>query len=101
MLSMFVVFSTLKLLGYITWPWHIVCIPLYYLFVLIIIGLFLFVLVHGIYKNIYNQKKPSGDDMHRSVFVCVLQQYNAFFSAGLLGLFIPKGNLHFADMRFA
>ena len=67
MLSMFVVFTTLKLLGYITWPWHIVCIPLYYLFVLIIIGLFLFVWVHGIYKNIYNQKRKDLPDLSPAI----------------------------------
>ena len=63
MFSMFVVFSTLKLLGYITWPWYIVCVPLYYLILEIIIGFLIFAWVHKIYKSIYKKKREELPDL--------------------------------------
>ena len=60
MLSMFVVFSTLKFLGYLVWPWYIVCIPLYYLFFEIVVGLLLFVWTHKTFKNILGSVSNMG-----------------------------------------
>lgn len=66
MLSMFVVFSTLKLTGAIMWSWGYVCIPLYYLILElgVIYGLYRF--FKGIYKAKYKvnrEKLPNFSEM--------------------------------------
>lgn len=66
MLSMFVVFATLKLSGAIMWSWGYVCIPLYYLLLelCVIYGFYRFCKKTYDVKYIENRKKfPNFSDI--------------------------------------
>ena len=70
MLSIFVVFATLKLSGAIMWSWGYVCIPLYYLFLEIgvIYGLYRFCKKIYDVKYIENRKKfPNFSDIENKL----------------------------------
>lgn len=67
MLSMFIVFTSLKLLGYIIWPWYIVCLPLYYLIIEIIVGLLILAWVYKKYLSIYKKNRKELPDLSPAI----------------------------------
>lgn len=57
MLSMFIVFTTLKLTGTISWSWFAVCVPLYYFILEVSVIVAFYKICKRIYKKHFKENR--------------------------------------------
>lgn len=67
MLSMFVVFITLKLCNVIQWDWIFVCIPLFYFIGELVFALLILILFYKCFKKNYKENRSKMPDLSDSI----------------------------------